>query len=325
MRRWFFILALIASFFLPIGAGAKTEVKLSWVSVQLWPEFDKPSMLVIYEIALSEDTTLPLDLNFRIPANGTVHVIAIGLTPETVSDKGVIYNVNAGSQWTTVSIKNVSQHVVRIEYYDNLQKQGNARQYLYRWPGDYSVDSFSISFQMPVDGSELQTTPALSTSFAGNFGLTYYAADFGSLPAGQDFSLQVDYQKTTDTLSASNPIVQPVENLANATGRITMTKYVPWVLGILGALLVLFGLIAGLMSWHGRARGSVAGERKRHGSRREPAADRVHRPDVLAGGAAQGLSGEQSGAVYCHQCGRRAQPGDIFCRACGSRLRRGEH
>ncbi|MDI6770372.1 MAG: zinc ribbon domain-containing protein [Anaerolineales bacterium] len=305
MRKLFFILALIALFFLPIGAGAKPEIKFSSVSVQLWPEFDKPSMLVIYEIALSADTALPLDLNFRMPAAGTLHVIAVGSTPETVSDTGVVYEVDAGSLWSTVSIKSVSQRVIRIEYYDNLEKQGNARHYLYRWPSDYAVDSFAIRFQMPVDASGLQTVPALNTSFTGDFGLTYYAADFGSLPAGQEFTLEVDYQKTTDTLSVSSPNIQPAENLANATGRVTLAKYVLWVLGGLGILLILFALAGGLVYWQGRVRGPSAEARKRHAPRRE-------------------ANGEQSGAIYCHQCGRRAQPGDVFCRACGTRLRRGE-
>ncbi len=305
MRKWFFILALTALFFLPIEAGAKTEVKLSSVSVQLWPEFDKPSMLVIYEIALSEDTALPLDLDFRMPADGTLHVIAVGSTPETVSDTGIVYEVDEGSLWTTVSIKSVSQRVIRIEYYDNLEKQGNARHYLYRWPSDYAVDSFAIRFQMPVDASELQTVPALNTSFAGDFGLTYYAEDFGSLPAGQAFTLEVDYQKTTDTLSVSGPNIQPAENLTNAPGRVTLAKYVPWVLGGLGILLILFGLAGGLVYWQGRLRGPSTEARKHHAPRRE-------------------ANGEQSGAIYCHQCGRRAQPGDVFCRACGTRMRRGE-
>lgn len=305
MRKLFFILALIALFFLPIGAGAKTEVKLSSVSVQLWPEFDKPSMLVIYEIALSEDTALPLDLNFRMPAAGKLHVIAIGPTPETVNDTGIVYDVAEGSPWTTVSIKSVSQRAIRIEYYDNLEKQGNARHYLYRWPSDYAVDSFSIMFQMPVDASELQTVPALTTSFTGGFGLTYYAADLGSLPAGQSFMLEVDYQKTTDTLSASSPNIQPAEDLSNAPGRVTLGNYMPWVLAGLGILLILFGLVGGLVYWQGRLRGAGTEARKRHAPRWE-------------------ATGEQSGAIYCHQCGRRAQPGDIFCRACGTRLRRGE-
>ncbi len=305
MRKWFFILALMTLFFLPIGAGAKTEVKLSSVSVQLWPEFDKPSMLIIYEIALSDDTALPLDLNFRMPADGKLHVIAVGQTPETVSDTGIVYEVDEGSPWTTVSIKSVSQRVIRIEYYDNLEKQGNARHYLYRWPSDHAVDSFSIRFQMPVDASELQTVPALNTSFTGGFDLTYYAADFGSLPAGQAFTLEVDYQKTTDTLSASVPNIQPAEDLTNAPGRVTLAKYVPWVLGVLGILLILFGLVAGVFYWQGHRRDSSGVSRQRHAPSRE-------------------ATGEQSGEFYCHQCGRRAQPGDVFCRACGTRLRRGE-
>jgi hypothetical protein len=313
MRKWSCLLALVAylaitleaAFFLPVGARAQGEVELDSVSVLLWPEFDKPNMLVIHEITLSAGTALPQDFDFRIPATGTVQAVAVGRTQETVTDQGIIYDVSTSGPWATVSIKNVSERAIRIEYYNELEKQGTARHYLYSWPGDDGVGSFSVRFQLPVDASGLQVIPALPSSTVGADNLTYYFSEFGSLAAGKTFTLTVDYQKASDTLSASRINAQTAENPATASGRVTLAKYVPWVLGVLGVILILFGLVAGVLYWQGRWRNPGGVTRQRHASRREK-------------------PGEPAAVIYCHQCGRRAQPGDLFCRACGTRLRHGE-
>jgi len=305
MRKWLCLLALAAALFLPVGARAGGEVGLESVSVQLWPEFDKPSMLVMHEITLSADTALPLDFDFHIPATATMQVVAVGQTQETVADEGVVYDLSPSGEWVTVSIRNVSERAIRIEYYDDLEKQGTARHYLYTWPGDYGVDSFSVQFQMPVKASNLQTSMALPNSYTGGYDLTYYDAGFGSLATGESFTLAVDYQKASDTLSVSIVNPQPAENPTEAAGRVTWTKYVPWALGILGVVLILFGLVAGVSYLQGRRRDAGGVRRPRHASRREK-------------------PGEPAAVIYCHQCGRRAQPGDLFCRACGTRLRHGE-
>jgi hypothetical protein len=78
-----------------------------------------------------------------------------------------------------------------------------------------------------------------------------------------------------------------------------MTGILPWVLAGIGVLLIAVGVV-GFAVWQ---RG---GQRSSTIRRQTP----------------QHKEGEGE-FIYCHQCGKRAQPGDIFCRTCGTRLRRG--
>jgi uncharacterized OB-fold protein len=48
------------------------------------------------------------------------------------------------------------------------------------------------------------------------------------------------------------------------------------------------------------------------GTRRSSASRKHH---------AQTQQASETSAVYCYQCGKRAQPGDVFCRTCGMRLK----
>jgi len=300
MRMWFYFMAVGILLFSPVTVRAQGEIRLESVSVQLWPEFDKPSMLVIYELTLAANTILPLDLNVHIPPGGKVLVVAVGTAQTAVTDQGIEYELNNGEQWTTITIKNVSGRAIRVEYYDNLEKQGNNRRFLYNWAGDFKVDNFTIHVQLPVDASNLQTSPTLPDSYTGDNGLTYYTSGFGALNAGETFTLSVDYTKTSDTLSASRVNPQSA-NPASAIGRVALENYLPWGLGILGVGLIVFGLWVGV-SYIRSNRGQIGAGRARHAPR-------------------GGEEAELSTGVYCHQCGRRAQPGDLFCRACGTRLR----
>jgi predicted RNA-binding Zn-ribbon protein involved in translation (DUF1610 family) len=299
--RKLILAALLVALLLPVRVQAQSAIQLDSTVVQLWPEFDKPQMLVMYEFTLSASTALPQDISFRIPASATVSAVAVGETHDAVTDEGIVYDTNKQGNWLVVTIKDVAAPAVRLEFYDALQIDGAARHYVYTWPGDYATGGLLIVFQQPVDATDLFLNPAASSNQTDNNGLVYYQVNFPALAAGEAATLTADYQKTTDRLSSSLPQVEssvPLDN--NAQGRISLTNYLPWVVGGAGFLLIVIGLIVGLNYFRSTGKGSVA--RKRHVARRE--------------------EGETDQAYYCPQCGKRAQPADQFCRTCGTRLRR---
>jgi hypothetical protein len=301
MRKWLCSLALVIALFLPAGARAEGETRFSSVKIDIWPEYDRPAVLVIEHLTLAADVALPAALTVRIPAEATVNAVASREVDGALLNLG--YEKQVEGNWMAISFSAMTRDI-QIEFYDTLSKQGATRQYSFLWPADYAVDVFSIQFQMPVDATGFQSTPLLPTNRLNNDGLLYYTGDFGALEAGQTFSLNSSYEKATDTLSASSPNIQPSQSPTSASGRVTLAKYVPWVFGILGIILILIGLVAGASYLQGRRRNGSGASRPRHAARREK------EPEAIA-------------AVYCHQCGRRAQPGDLFCRACGTRLRHG--
>ena len=71
MRKFLVLLCLaILVLFPPLKAQAQEPVRFSEVEVSLWPEYDRPTVLVIYRITLSADTTLPVNLSVQIPGLG---------------------------------------------------------------------------------------------------------------------------------------------------------------------------------------------------------------------------------------------------------------
>ena len=297
----FFLLIL----FFPLEAGAQSPPSLSLVEVDLWPEYDRPSMLVIYHLILPPDAKYPLEMEIRIPTAAGVPNAVAARQPN-----GSLINLNydqtPGADWSRVKFTATTPEV-QIEYYDpSLVKDNGARHFEYRWPGDYAVQDFRIQVQQPAGASNMRISPSLGSGITKPDGLVYYSSEIGSLTLGQSLAIDIDYQKQSDELSAQTIPIEPSGPIgATSVNRLTIMSALPWLIGGLGVLLMVGGAI-----WYWQS-GREQPEVKPKGSRRKPSAN-------IEGTV------EEEGHAYCHQCGKRASPGDRFCRACGSQLRTGK-
>lgn len=308
-KRIFIFIVLCLAFLGPIMAGAARAqglLSLSSLEVDLWPEYDRPEMLVIYRITLPANITLPVDLSLRIPAAaGEPSAVAV-VQPSSTGEKSLFtipYERTVSGDWGEINLT-ATMPELQLEYYDpGLVRQGAARQFEFNWPGDYAVEALSVQVQQPVGARELSISPASGSGVTGQDGLLYYNKQVGSLTAGQTFSLSINYQKDSDTLSASSLTVQPGAPVSEvSSSQVSLRPYLPWGLGILGVLLIAGG---GLWYWR-----SGRGGKEPEGTRRR------RKPASAAREASQPAE-----PVYCHSCGKRAAPGDRFCRVCGTQLR----
>jgi hypothetical protein len=286
MTRIVFLSLIILSL-VPASASAQEEINLNTLQVDLWPEYDKPEMLVIYRIQLSEDVQLPTNLSFRIPVDaGEPNAVADGELGDTDYERRV-----EGS-WAIITFT-TSSLFAQLEYYDpGLTKEGSTRSFTYTWPGDYQVNNLQMSVQQPYDAQSLNIFPAMGSPQPGDDGLMYHSVNFGSLSEGQEFELTLEYQKASDALSISllASLVQPEPQGSEASG------WLPWAIGVVGVGLIGFGVYS-----------YTQGAQRKSGYRRS---SRVRT-----------RSAGRKGSVYCHNCGTQSQAGDKFCRDCGVKLR----
>jgi hypothetical protein len=298
MKKWLIVILILAAFGISFSVHAQTNLDIKSVSVEIWPEYDQPAVLVIYHISLSPNVTLPTILNLRIPLQSQVFAVAI--SDPTSGLINAPYDRVAQGSWATLKI-NTNALEVQVEYYDALVKNGTSRHIVFEWAGDYAVDAFSVSFQQPVNATDLVTDPILALSNIGQDGFKYLQSTPQSMVVGQTYTLIADYQKATDELSTTGLPVQSTQPLNTGTsGRVTMSSILPWILAGIGGVLIIFGIIAGLYMW-------------KSGMRHSPGSRKHHLQTQNAGDTLE---------VYCYQCGKRTQPGDVFCRTCGVRLKK---
>jgi hypothetical protein len=290
------LLITLTASILPQAGRAQNEVLLGSLEVLLWPEYDRPDMLVIYQITLQPDV-VPAVLTFHIPKAADKPIIAI-----RNEDDGNLYETDytsqAGSEWLEVTFEVTSAHF-QIEYYDpRLIKQGSSRRFEFTWPGDYGVVSASIVAQQPLDASQMQFIPGEVNSFTGVDNLLYYAHQIGTLRKDQTYSFSLSYEKPSEALTFEKQQVHP----AGALPQSMWNRRLPWALGVLALVLIAGGVF---IYW--RLGLPQAGEKIRR--RRKAAAQ------------ADGETPAEVSGVYCHRCGRRAALSDVFCRSCGTKLR----
>jgi hypothetical protein len=304
MRKWLLPLVLLVTLLLPMGVKAQDPVSLNSLQVQIWPEYDQPSVLVIYQMTLPTTTTYPANVSMRIPtAAGDPNAVAVRQVD------GSLYNVDYTRQvdgdWATIRFTTTGPDI-QLEYYDpSLEINGAARHFEYLWPGDYGVVQFTIQVQQPVDATDMRISPSLGAGVTGNDNLVYYTQDIGAVSAGQTIAITIDYNKSTSTLSAEGLPVQPSATIPESTvPDLNLASWLPWILGILGAGLIIGGIV-----WFWQT------------SKRKPAPKSRRRPSRTVKTEGENNTGSTELGIYCSQCGKRANPGDLFCRYCGTSIR----
>ena len=58
MRKLMLMLSLWIVLLVPVSVQAQGKLHFSLVSVDIWPEYDRPAVLMIYHITLAPDTSL---------------------------------------------------------------------------------------------------------------------------------------------------------------------------------------------------------------------------------------------------------------------------
>lgn len=294
MRKWLLFALTLTMFFIPLSADAQGEMALQTVFVQLWPEFDQPNMLVIYDFRAAPGIPLPQDVNMRVPAEA--EVIAVAQERDSALFNVPYQETAIDATWKQVTLTLDTATTYHLEYYAPLKRDNLQREFVYLWPGDYPVASLLVSLRIPLDTTEIETQPSMLEMPPGDDGASYLQWSKENLEAGQQESVQIAYTKTTERLSASTQLLEPGSVDERTPGRVSLSNYYPYILGGVGILLILGG---GIYFWQS--------------SKSKPTSHKHHHA------RAEGNVKEQ---VYCHQCGKRAQPGDRFCRTCGTRLRR---
>lgn len=298
MRKLFVLLILLVLSF-PSAALAQEAgtVKIETLNVMLWSEHDQPSMLVIYNFTLTDDTQVPSSMDIRFPKDANITAVAYQSGSELLlANYQPLPAPDANSQAIRLFV--TERTAYHIEYYQPLQRDGEQRSFNYQWAGDFSVNEFDIEVQVPDDSKDVKTDPAIPL-MQSQPSIMSGGARMSALSQGQTYQLQLEYSRANETPIATSPSaqVQPIVPVdENTDGRSTLDN-LPLLLGGFGVALILAALFYFFRSGQA-SQVRTARPRRRSQSPQEP-----------------------SMPSYCPECGTRANTGDRFCRTCGSKLR----
>lgn len=319
MRSISLLLLLLFTAVAPVAAQDEAT-ELDRMVVELWPDYDRPAMLVLLTGTLPATATLPATFSIPLPAEAEIHAIA-RFTEEDVLVSDV--ESTAGDGRLTLTSPG---RTFRVEYYAPYTRDGNQTTYRFEWQSGLTIGDMSAIVQQPLAAADFAVVPAPGGSAANRGdGLNYHQIAGRPVAAGEPFTVEVSYTVAAPVLSApAQPLPAATTTPAAAAGQ-ALGGLSPWWLLAIPAVLAL---VAG--AWY-------LGQQTGSGRARKPRPARADKPGSAPGRGAVGRGAVGRGtvdrgtvdrgavgsgpAVFCHHCGQPAQPGDVFCRKCGTRLK----
>ncbi len=267
--------------------------------VDLWPDFDQPSVLVLYTGTMSADTLLPATISIPLPSNATLNAVA-RVTIDDMMVDDIEYTIDDGLLiFTTPDLR------FRLEYYVPYEANGNQRAFSYHWEAPVDVKQLEVTVQQPLGTSSLNVVPMASNiDIREPANTTYYTLPIKSVLAGESYDVEVEYLLDTSALTIALDQPGAVGETAVSPSLIDETNdnetNWPLILSIVGGLFIVGALVIYLIS-------NRIQLQRRKSTPRKPA---VKRP--AKGGK----------VTYCRQCGIPHQRDDKFCPECGTAVKK---
>lgn len=298
IKVWGFWAIALLLFVLPKMAAAQEEPQIQQLRIQVMPEFDDPRVLVIVQGRMSG--TFPQSTTFLLPAGAQINQMATidVTTGQTMPQEYTTLPDVTDPRWTRVTYELDGAHFFYEFYYNPLNNESD-KQFSYFFKSLLPVADLQVEVQEPLKASNFALAPAaVTTRVDGQFGFTYHQFQLGSLPAGQDVTIEVSYTKTDPApsvsreqlMGVSSGIVEGVSGEETAVSSSSLSFTV--MAGLVGAAIIA---IIGRFFWL-----------RRHITSTPALAGIPYIPT--------------NHASFCSQCGSALKAQAQFCHACGSQV-----
>jgi len=201
-RRCSLLLCAVLVVASSVRAEAQPVPKVESLMVAIWPEYDRPAVLVTFRLQLSADTPLPARVPVPIPSEvGEPHAVAkrgadgrLYLAPHTREVVG---------EWATLTVTTDSP-IIQVEYYAALPLDVHTRDFTFSWPGGLEIAHFAYEVLEPSGASEFRVTPPPVAPPARDArGFMVYRGDLGPRSPIEWVEIAISYHKKDSQLSAA--------------------------------------------------------------------------------------------------------------------------
>jgi hypothetical protein len=191
--RSLFLIIFLLTALAPAAAAAQPATRLESLEVALWPEYDRPQVLVIYLARASAGLKAPLTFELPIPAAvGEPHAVAAWY-PDGQLDDQIEWSRTVDGVWATISAE-VETTGLWIEYYAPFEVDGTRTSFPYQWPGGVDITSFSYEVMHPVGSQDVNVEPTGETELDDD-GMRYTRSQLGAAGVDRALSIEVSYDQ----------------------------------------------------------------------------------------------------------------------------------
>ncbi len=184
-----------------IPVQAQDETALESLEIAIWPEYDRPSALVIYLARLDSSVELPAVVELPIPAGvGEPHAVAAWYPDGSLDDR-VTWTRTVTGDIATIRVETETSGVW-LEFYTPLEMVAAATNFRFVWLGGLAINSLSYEVKHPLGASQMQISPAGETLTAED-GYVYTRTELGAQGAADTVAIELSYNRP------ARPEIQP--------------------------------------------------------------------------------------------------------------------
>lgn len=293
-KQLFTLLTLLFALLLVSPGYAQTAAPtVDSLQIELWPDYDRTAVLVLFTGTLASDTPLPATVTLPLPIGAEVNAVARITADGTLTDDIQSSTSVDAVTFTTPDLR------FRVEYYQPYTVESTQHSFTFDWLANFAVNELTLSIQQPTAATNLQTEPP-ATAQNGRDGFTYHVLPSQAVPANQPYQTTLRYTMATPKLSVDNLPDVPnllevatVESVTTSSPSIVSQLDWPLIIAGVGSLLIIIAVTWQLATYRAQ-RQTIQQRVTRH-----------HQP-------------ASTQARFCRQCGKPLKQNDKFCRSCGT-------
>ncbi len=155
-----FGLVLILAIFplLLTQAGAEDDLSIGRMRVMIWPEYDDPSILVVYDGRFTDDSKFPTVTDFIIPKDAIINDIC------SLSPGGQhfcqLYEISRGDSYDTVHLSLPFSNFYVSFHFAPVDLESAKRRIEYIIKANHPIDSMEVDIQQPLRSTEFTISPS---------------------------------------------------------------------------------------------------------------------------------------------------------------------
>ncbi len=310
LRKIFLSVMIALTGIIPLAphAFAQDANRIAALKISIWPEYDRPNVLVLLDGTLADKANLPREISVSVPKNAQVFVTTWQNPDGSLAPEQPNKETDTGDGFKRVAFT-ISQPSFRVEYYDDLLTGTPDRALSFAFKAASQVDQVTLEIQQPLKATNLTVSPPAQTTRNDSDGFKYFTSQFGALAVGQTLAAQAKYTKS-DPNPSINAAAAPSANAPVTTPAATDSTN----LLVLVAIVSLgIAAVLGFMFYQQRATAIAATQTARRMSPKQ-----YRRAKQRAKRSADATSDASDASAFCTQCGRGMADDDQFCPKCGT-------
>jgi hypothetical protein len=249
-----------------LGIGEATKgLSIGRMRVSIWPEYDDPSILAIYDGKFEENADYPIKTSFFVP-RGSVISDACSLSHEGQHFCQLYKTINRG-EYDEVSLLLPYPNFYLSFHTPQFDVRNEKRAFTYRIKANHPIRSMKVDIQQPLRSTEFNISPDKNAAVAKNDGTISLLEGFhhltyalNNVSKGQESVFKLDYIKKDPKPSVD------IKYTSMTGPKVSKSSPYETQRNIKTLIYILFGTgviaMMALLAWFIRSR-----KKKQHGNR----------------------------------------------------------